>query len=81
MKNMNYKIGDIVKYHSYWVNGTGYTFFEGEINNILDEKEHLYEVKRLDDGSLWKVTDCDEEEELKIIGNKSGHITYLELKK
>jgi ribosomal protein L21E len=79
MKNINYKIGDKVNYNGVWVNGTGHTFFEGVINNVINEQEHIYEVKRLDDGSLWKVTDCDEQEELKKIGSGFGYVVFLEL--
>jgi len=75
---MKYKVGDKVNYNGVWINGTGHTFFEGVINDVINEQEHLYEVKRLDDDSLWKVTDCDVEEERKKIGDRFGYIIFLE---
>jgi ribosomal protein L21E len=39
---MNYKVGDKVNYNGVWINGTGHTFFEGVINAVINEREHLY---------------------------------------
>lgn len=86
LKDRKLSVGDRVIYQSALVNGTGYTFADCVITDVVDEEKKMYKLKRIDelgkeeDNYSWgeiEVQDIDDVYERELHGKDVFPLTWL----